>query len=148
MKRFITYLLLVSGLLLLVPASASADLIPSSSSTPLTQIGFTASNGNDFQSDSMNNIVSALSSQWLDFAFAALSALAVLFLLVAGIQYMTSGGSADKTKKARQSIINIILAIVLLVSAYVLLQTIVGILTYLAQKAWSWTFVDSTLAQA
>jgi len=59
--------------------------------------------------------------------FLFLGGLAVILLIWAGIQYITSAGNADQVKKARQSIIHIVLGIILLVCTYYILRLLLGI---------------------
>ena len=65
-----------------------------------------------------------------DQAFLILTALAgvlaVLYVLWAGIQYITSGGSPEKAKAARTSVINAVIGVIIVVAAYAIIR--VGIL--------------------
>ena len=49
-------------------------------------------------------------------------ALAVIYLIYAGVQYITSGGSPDKAKAARAGIINAIIGIVVIVASYAIIR--------------------------
>lgn len=49
-------------------------------------------------------------------------ALAVIYLIWAGIQYITSNGSPDKAKAARGAIINAVIGIIILISAYAIIR--------------------------
>ena len=122
-----------------LPVVARADLIPSttnvSSDAPVQQLGFHALNSNDFTADSLLGIIGPLFDRGYTVFFAVLSSLAVLLLIWAGTQYITANGQADKIKKARQSILNILLAIVLLICSYALLGTIIGVLQSVANSA-------------
>ena len=53
--------------------------------------------------------------------------LAVFYLVWAGIQYITAGGSPDKAKAARQGIINAIIGIVVIVAAFFIVRFAVSI---------------------
>lgn len=140
MRRLKAYLSLIALALIAIssPISVRADLIPPvesvESGAPVQQIGFHEINQDAFKTDSLNNILGTLFGRAFQYFFMALSGLAVILLIYAGIQYVTAGGAQDKVKKARQSIINILLAIILLVSAYTLLGTIIGTLLWLAGR--------------
>jgi hypothetical protein len=54
--------------------------------------------------------------------------IAVALLIWAGIQYITSNGNPERVKKARQSIVNIVLGIILLGSSYAIIAFILGII--------------------
>jgi threonine/homoserine/homoserine lactone efflux protein len=49
-------------------------------------------------------------------------ALAVIYLIWAGIQYIQAGGDASKAKAARASIINAIIGIVVILSTYTIIR--------------------------
>jgi hypothetical protein len=49
-------------------------------------------------------------------------ALAVIYLIWAGIQYIQAGGDASKAKAARTSIINAIIGVVVILSAYTIIR--------------------------
>lgn len=48
--------------------------------------------------------------------------LAVLYLIWAGVQYITSAGNPEKAKAARQAIINAIIGIVIITTAYAIIR--------------------------
>jgi hypothetical protein len=54
-------------------------------------------------------------------------ALAVIYILWYGVQYILSGGSADKTKAARQGIINGVIGIAIITAAYAFIRFAVAI---------------------
>lgn len=47
---------------------------------------------------------------------------ALLFVLLAGIQYISAGGSPEKAKTARTSLINALIGIAIFVSAYAIIR--------------------------
>jgi len=120
---------------LLQPALALAadGVIPDSfANRPVTS-------GNAFQGGLLANFNDTLNDflddRLLPFIFLLLGATAVILLIVAGIQYMTAAGNPDAVKKARQSITNIILGIVLLTASYGIIALILGTIEFLAKKA-------------
>lgn len=68
--------------------------------------------------DLINTIITVL-------GFVA-GAIAVIYLVVSGIQYMTAGGNAEAATKARQGIINALIGIVIVVFAFVIFRFIVS----------------------
>jgi len=50
--------------------------------------------------------------------------LAFIYLVVSGITYITAGGNAEQAKKGQAGIINSIIGIVIVVLAYVILQSV------------------------
>ena len=55
-----------------------------------------------------------------DLTFIVAAILALYFLVTAGYQYVTSGGNAEKTKKAGQTIIFASIGLVLVIFSYTL----------------------------
>lgn len=63
---------------------------------------------------------SATSSQLqsvLGVVFAILGVVAVLFIVIGGIQFMTSGGSSEQTNKAKNTILYAVIGLMVAVSA-------------------------------
>ncbi len=54
--------------------------------------------------------------------YAVLGGVAVIFVTLAGVRYITSGGSADKAKVARQGIINAVIGVVIGMSAFAIIR--------------------------
>ena len=54
--------------------------------------------------------------------------LAVIYLIVAGIIYITAGGNPDAAKKGQQGIINAIIGIVIISLAYVIAYSVANLL--------------------
>jgi hypothetical protein len=52
---------------------------------------------------------------------------AVFYLIFAGFQYLTAGGDADKVKKARAGIVNAVIGIVIILSAFLIVRFAVSI---------------------
>jgi threonine/homoserine/homoserine lactone efflux protein len=53
-------------------------------------------------------------------------ALGVIYLLWCGIQYITAGGNQDKVKTARQGIINAVLGIIIMMTAWFIIRLAVS----------------------
>ncbi|MEI6477438.1 MAG: hypothetical protein WCO52_00400 [bacterium] len=67
-------------------------------------------------------------------ALPILGGLAVLSLIYGGILYITANGSAEAVTRARQVIINSLLAVVVIATAYTLLGAIIGVARILAGR--------------
>jgi hypothetical protein len=68
--------------------------------------------------------INTFAERWLSAFYVLFTALAVILLLVSGIQYITALGNDDATKKARARMFNVVLGIVLLISSYAILNVI------------------------
>ncbi len=53
---------------------------------------------------------------------------AFIYLIIAGFQYITAGGDADKATKARTGIINALIGIIIILLAYGVLRYVGGVL--------------------
>lgn len=53
--------------------------------------------------------------------------IAFLYLIYAGIMYMTAGGDAEKAQGARTAILNTVIGIIIIVIAYALVRYVTGI---------------------
>jgi amino acid transporter len=52
---------------------------------------------------------------------------AVIYLVWAGIQYISAGGNAEKVKKARASIITAVIGVIVVAAAFYILRFAVGV---------------------
>jgi hypothetical protein len=82
--------------------------------------------------DDPETCVNTLTSSILNIFFAILTGTALILLVWAGIQYIQSQGSADGVKQARQRIINIFIAIIILVTAYTIISLILSAAGFVA----------------
>ncbi len=57
-------------------------------------------------------------------------AVAVLFVIIGGYQYMTSGGNSEQAEKGKTTVVNAIIGIVLIVLAWVIINVVVGTISY------------------
>ena len=64
-----------------------------------------------------------------DIVLAVGLGIAVIILIIGGIQYMTAGGDAEKAKSARGLIINAIIGIVIIFAAAFILALVMGFMT-------------------
>lgn len=68
---------------------------------------------------SVNTLVG---SRIIPIALVVAAALAVLYLIYSGIQYIVSAGNAEQAKKARNGVINAIIGIVIVMSAFFIVR--------------------------
>lgn len=62
-----------------------------------------------------------------------LGALAILYLLYCGIRYITANGNQDTIKQARSGIVFAVLGIIIVTSAYTIIQVLSGLAALLAR---------------
>lgn len=126
MKRLILPIALWLSLAILLPESTLAsNIIPSDYDKGILEKN----------NASLNGALNTLWGRLTTIIFLILGGLAVLMLILASIQYITAGNSADKTKRARQNIINVILGIILLICAYTIIGLALGLVGYFARQA-------------
>ena len=53
--------------------------------------------------------------------------IAVVFVIIGGFQYMTSGGNEENAEKGKKTLINAIIGIVIIVLSYVIINVIVNL---------------------
>ncbi|WKZ30583.1 MAG: pilin [Candidatus Dojkabacteria bacterium] len=61
-------------------------------------------------------------SSFLDLLLIIVVIASVFYLVLAGLKYITSGGDAGKTKEAQSAIMNVIIGLIVAISAYFLVQ--------------------------
>lgn len=66
---------------------------------------------------SINDVVDVLFNI-IKIALYAAGILAVVFVIYGGIQYITSAGDSDKVKRAKDTVINSVIGIVIVIFAY------------------------------
>lgn len=54
-------------------------------------------------------------------------AVAVIFIIIGGIQYTTSGGSEDKTRTAKSTITNAVIGLIITILAFVIVNFVISI---------------------
>lgn len=62
----------------------------------------------------------------LDTVFFAAGALAVVFIIVGGFQYVTSAGNPDKAKKAWQTMLYAFIGLIVAISAFAITNFVIG----------------------
>lgn len=127
MRKVIRYMLekLSYGVLAIIP--------PLNQGTRITQTQPCSSTANGTV-DYVNCTFSRITDNGLNVFYAVIAGLALVLMVWAGIQYIQALGSGERVKAARQRIINIFIAIVILVAAYAVLNFLVDLIGYLASK--------------
>ena len=123
MKRAISLFFALLGAFAAAPGLALAASIPDIGKQPVTQFWFRGVTG----ANEANTAVQFYWERVVNIVFLLLGSLAILFLIRAGIQYITAGSNQDVIKKSRQSIVNIVLAIIIIVAAYAIINILIGI---------------------
>lgn len=62
----------------------------------------------------------------LSFVFVLVGIISVIMIMIAGLQYITSTGDPQKTKKAKDTIIYALIGLVISVSAWVIVGFVLG----------------------
>jgi hypothetical protein len=120
----------IIGIPFLVPA-----IIPGlSAGSRITQTNPCEKVNGVFGIDLVNCTANLLLGRAQTIFFAVVTGMAIILMIYAGIQLISSGGSPDGIKVARQRIINIFIAIVLLVASYAVINLIITGVSYLAGK--------------
>ncbi|HSX41762.1 MAG TPA: hypothetical protein VLE93_00240 [Candidatus Saccharimonadales bacterium] len=91
--------------------------------------GVVNSNGSNFNLDQFNFLnplkttnLNTLVGTIIGILLTIAALTAFIYLLIAGFQYITAGGDAEKATKARTGIINAIIGIIVILVAYVILR--------------------------
>jgi hypothetical protein len=53
--------------------------------------------------------------------------IAVIFVIIGGFQYVTSGGNEEQAEKGRKTLINAVIGIVIIVLAYVIINVVANL---------------------
>lgn len=131
--------MLVATALLAVPLAASAITVPG----PGGILGNGGPSGGlqDLQTASGNQIPTAgvtgntradvidLIARIVQWALYLSGAVAVLFVIVGGYRYLTAGGNEETATKARKSVVNALIGLVIIILAYVIVNVITNFVT-------------------
>jgi hypothetical protein len=111
--------ILAAGVVMVSGASmAFADTTTTTNTGPITTSGLTLSGtvGSNANANAKGTIAS-IANTVIDYALFIAGAVAVIFLIFYGFQYVTAGGDAEKVKKARAGIVNAIVGIIVILIA-------------------------------
>lgn len=73
-------------------------------------------------SGTLTGVISSLASRTIDILLVLAAVSAVLYLMYSGFQYITSAGSPERAKTARSGIINAIIGIIVILSAFFIVR--------------------------
>jgi hypothetical protein len=110
-------------LILLRPQTAHAALLPDPGGQAPTQV-----------SGSVQTILSGLQANLLRDVYLLLGAIAVIMLIVAGIQYIQSAGDPGKAKTSRAAIVNIVAGIIVIAASYLVIEVITNVAHFFSGK--------------
>lgn len=114
----------------------SNDIIPNFTNRNVTQVPICSDKlANNGGVDVVNCTLDRLTSHASTIFFAVVASLAVILLIWAGIQYIQAMSNPDAVKQARQRIINIIIAVILLVCAWTVVSLLMSLASYAAKLA-------------
>ncbi len=130
MKQKIIQFLATAFLLstmLLVPAVASGQTTCTDCvGDGLKTIGTTAGFPNQNSNITNGNIVGLISTVIRIILFIS-GAVAVLFVVIGGATYLTAGGNDEQTAKAKKTITNALIGIVIIILSYVIVNVVVNL---------------------
>ena len=109
--------------------AATAGLVLAGASTAAAADDYTlpTPKGGDFsQASDLETSVKTLVPKVLNIVLLLAGVLAVFYLIWSGVQYITSGGNADRVKTARSGIINAIIGIVIIMASFFIIRLAVG----------------------
>jgi cytochrome bd-type quinol oxidase subunit 2 len=82
--------------------------------------------GQTFSTPSGNNggtaYIATVATNILDVILLLLGIVAVFYIILYGFQYLTAGGDPEKVKKARSGIINAVIGVIIIISAFAIVQ--------------------------
>jgi len=81
-----------------------------------------AANPEGCETDDLNNIIQAI----INTVIFAVGIIAVIMVILGGIQYSTSQGAADKVKKAKDTIMYGIIGLVVAILAFAIVNFVLG----------------------
>jgi len=86
-------------------------------------------------SNSAEKVITSFGNSVFDLILLVGGILAVLYVMWAGVQYITAGGSAEKTKAARAGIINGVIGVIIIMAAFFIINIAVSIGNSINEKA-------------
>jgi hypothetical protein len=119
MKKFYSFVLALAGStvpFLATPLLARAQQVGSSAA--LNEWGFTSV----FK---ISNLPSAVRSI-VNILLVAAGMIAVIYLIIGGYQYVTAGGNSDSAANARTTILNALIGLVIIFSAFAVVNFVVA----------------------
>jgi hypothetical protein len=81
-----------------------------------------------YSTTELQKFLNAFETHALNIVFGTLTILAIIAIIISGLQYITSQGSPDVAKVARARLMNAVLGLILIVGSYVLIGLITGVI--------------------
>lgn len=130
MRQTLRKLTLMATPLLLVFSIGFATLTPALvQAAPKDEVqgGFTAAGGSASDADpSASGTLRTTIQKIINILLFIIGIIAVIVIVIAGIQYATSGGNAEQSSKAKNAIIYAVVGIIVAVMAYAIVGFVVG----------------------
>lgn len=115
-KIFVSALSVVTSALGIVPVSAVDDVCNSSASSEVKKAAGCSGGGDDLP-NIVVNILNAI--------IGVAGFISVVWIIIGGVTYMTSSGDANKTKKARDTILYACIGLVVCVLAFAIVNFVI-----------------------
>lgn len=118
----------------LAPAAAIAQINPPGN-PPTTQGGDRVQAGLEgirvaFPEGARENVdVAAVARKVINWALYLAAIIAVIFIIIGGFMYITSAGDQTKATKGRQTLVNALIGLTLVVLAYIIVQIVYRFIT-------------------
>jgi hypothetical protein len=111
---------------LIVPFAAAAyNEVQNGLQTSALQTMFGFSGGGLSSSNTLSELIFNVIRIALGFA----GAVAVVFVIIGGFQYMTSSGNEEQAEKGKKTLINAIIGVVVIVMSYVIINVITNLVS-------------------
>ena len=126
-QKLAKYLILFSALAIpsLALAQVTQNCAPNCVQSGLTGIGGLFGTGNISSTTSLAQLIPEIIQLLLGIA----GGVAVIFVIIGGYQYITSGGNEEQAEKGRKTLINAIIGIIIIVLSYAIISVISNLVT-------------------
>ncbi len=139
--KIVLFSMLAAVSLLTIPMAADAQIPPITGGQCGSGQGGPSGGLGDLQSCSGNQIptagvnlntregVVALIAKIIEWALYLSGAVAVIFVIIGGYRYLTAGGNEETATKARKSVVNALIGLVIIILAYVIVNVVTNFVT-------------------
>jgi len=125
----ILFSLAAATALSIIPLSAAAQ--PAGTGGPsggLRQIDNPDVNPTNIQVGNQDDVLQLI-AKIISWALYVAGAIAVLFVIIGGYRYLVSAGNEEAAKKGRQTVVNALIGLVIIILAYVIVNAVANFLT-------------------
>lgn len=122
MKKIFSLRLLLLGSIFFVFPIMTMAANDYGTSDLATRLGYSTENVNQ-------EILLDKVGRFISIFLGMLGVIFLVFILFYGFQWMTAGGNADKLKKAKEGMVNLVIGLVLVLSAYAITSFVIKLLT-------------------